>query len=54
MQNKLIISSAGFTYMLDRLKTTPQNLGGSWPRCIALLTLTLDFHTYAVIAHCAF
>jgi hypothetical protein len=29
----------------------PQNLGGLRPICIVLLTLLLNFHTYAVLAH---
>ena len=44
------ITSAGFTYMLDRLK--PYKFRGIRLKYIILLTLSLNFHTYAAITHC--
>ena len=51
------LCSAGFTYILDRLKPRASRLrggGGLRPWCIVFLTLLLDFHTYAVITYCTF
>jgi len=44
--------SAGFSYRLDRLKSSASKLRGLRPRCMLFLTLLFDFHTCAVITYC--
>jgi hypothetical protein len=46
--------SAGFTYRLDRLKPKASECRGPPVKVYNILTLLLDFHTYAVITYCTF
>jgi hypothetical protein len=50
----VLVSSAGFTYRLDRLRPRASQFRGPPARCIIFLTLLLDFHIYAVIKYCTF
>jgi len=47
--NKLLV---GKTVPVPDLPTGLPSWNLGWLRCIILLTLSLDFHTYAVIVHC--
>jgi len=48
IQHKIGIN-AGFTYRFDRLKPRASKFGGPPAKVYHLLTLLLDYHTYAVI-----
>ena len=47
-------SSAGFPYMIDRLKPRASKFRDPPVKCIIFLKLLLNFHTYAVITYCTF
>jgi hypothetical protein len=48
------VYSVGFTYRLDRLKPRASKFRRLLAKVYNILTLLLDFHTYAVIAYCTF
>jgi hypothetical protein len=50
----ILIISAGFPYKLDRLMPRASQFRGPRAKVYNVLTLLLDFHTNAVIAHCTF